>query len=75
MVALPDADGEDFIRNERPTRYCGGFVLERVSDAQLTKERKYASYGVFWLGMIVDVYTRPGEDIVFCTAINWEGRF
>jgi hypothetical protein len=43
MVALPDADGQDFIRNERTTRYCGGFVLEGVSDVQLAKERKCTS--------------------------------
>lgn len=75
MVALPDADGQDFIRNERPTRYRGGFVLERVSDVQLAKERKCTSYGVFWLGIIVDgcVYARPGEGIILCTVIYWEG--
>lgn len=44
MVALPDADGQDFIRNERTTRYRGGFVLEGVSDVQLAKERKRRSY-------------------------------
>jgi len=54
MVALPDADGQDFIRNERTTRYRGGFVLEGVSDVQLAKERKCTSYSVFWLGIIVD---------------------
>jgi hypothetical protein len=76
VVALPDADGQDFIRNERPTRYRGGFILKRVSDVQLAKERKRTSYGVFWLGIIVDgcVYARPWEGIVLCTAvIYWEG--
>jgi hypothetical protein len=75
MVALPDADGQDFIRNERPTRYRGGFVLKRVSDVQLAKERKCTSYGVFWLGIIVDgyVYACPGEGIILCTIIYWEG--
>jgi len=50
-------------------------VLERVSDVQLAKERKCASYGVFWLGIIVDgwAYARPGEGIVLCTVIYWEG--
>ena len=75
-MALADADGQDFIRNERPTRYRGGFILKRVSDVQLAKERKRTSYGVFWLRIIVDgcVYARPGEGIVLCTAvIYWKG--
>jgi len=75
MVALPDADGQDFIRNERPTRYRGGFVLERVSDVRPAKERKSTSYVVFWLGIIVDgrIYARPGEGIILCTVINGRG--
>jgi hypothetical protein len=77
MVALLNANGQDFIRNERPTRYRGGCVLERVSDVQFAKERKCTSYGGFWLGIIVDgsVYARPGESIILCTVIYWEGSF
>jgi hypothetical protein len=77
MVALPDANGQDFICNKRPTRYRRGFVLERVSDIQPAKERKYTSYGVFWLGIIVNgcVYAHPGEGIILYTVIYWEGRF
>lgn len=69
MVALPDADGQNFIRNERPTRYRGGFVLDSVSEVQLAKERKCTSSGVFWLGIMVDgwVCARPGEGIILCT--------
>ena len=75
MVALPDADGQDFIRNERTTRHRGGFVLEGISDVQLAKERKCTSYGVFWLRIIVDgcVHARLGEGIILCTIIYWEG--
>jgi hypothetical protein len=77
MVALPDANGQDFIRNERPTRYRWGFVLERVSDVQLAKERKCTRCSVFWLGIIVGgcVYARPGEGIILYTVIYEEGKF
>ena len=65
MVALPDAHGQNFIRNKHPIRYRGGFILERVSDVPFGKERKCTNDGVFWLGIIVDgcVYTHSGEGI------------
>jgi hypothetical protein len=74
MVALPDADEQELLRNGRPTRYrarhVGVFGLER--HVQLTKERKYTGYGVFWLGIIVDgcVYALSGEGIILYTVIG-----
>jgi len=56
MVVLPDANGQDFICNERSTRYRGGFVLERVSNVQLAKKRKCTSCNVFWLKITINDY-------------------
>lgn len=85
MVALPNADGQDFIRNERSTKYRGGFVLKRASNVQLAKERKSSSSDIFWLGIIINscVNARPGEGTILCTInyfegielLLWEGEF
>ncbi len=40
MVALPDADGQDLIRNERTTKHRRAFVLEGVSNVCTTCKRK-----------------------------------
>ena len=71
MVALPDADGQDFLRNKRPTIYRVGLVLERVCDVQIAKGEICTSYGVFWLEIKTDgcVYAHPGESMILCTVI------